>query len=324
MTNWTDWQRHVDYVLETRGRHYAIGDGDGTPLFDLPDPINAGAPEQWMDSPDLEITLSATDPDGSPIRAAEMLVLNDLVGFDPSGQLPTAEEDYTLLFSFRGEDGSTVRRGGVITHTTASDLNNSGIPTEMTIHALNFADCWNTIPAVSWPVAWFNAAPYERTTDESGLEYSREWEMARVEMATRTMFTFKHGPAGFVIRRLAQESLDAAMMTQQDPDGQRWIDDPYMIVEVPAGPDDSPVISLEARDGALWNTVAGQAQNAGLILGARLWWPGDKKVRSWELANSSMEPWQVDITPSEGEPYRQVVEQEFPHPMIVLEVKEAR
>ena len=147
--------------------------------------------------------------------------------------------------------------------------------------------------------------------------------MARVEMATRTMFTFKHGPAGFIIRRLAQESLDAAMMTQQDPDGVRWIDDPRHVVEVPEE-DTSPVISLEAREGSLWDTVAGQAQNAGLILGARLWWPGDPAVRSWELANSSMEPWQVDITPSEGEPYRQVVEQEFPSPMIVLEVKEAR
>ncbi|QQB45308.1 hypothetical protein I6I10_07110 [Corynebacterium glucuronolyticum] len=34
------------------------------------------------------------------------------------------------------------------------------------------------------------------------------------------------GRAGFVIRRLAQESLDAAMFTQLDPDGTRWVDDP--------------------------------------------------------------------------------------------------
>ena len=324
MVDWDSWRRHVDYVIDTRGRWYGLGDSDGNPLFDLPDPL-PGSPsvDQWMSSEDLELSLPAVDEDGEPTRAADLLVLNDLKGFDPSGQLPTAEGDYTLLVAMRGEDGSTVRRGGLITHTDASDPGNTGVPTEMTIHALSFMDVWNTVPAVSWPVAWFKAVPYPQTSDESGLEYSREWEMARVEMATRTMFTFKHGPAGFIIRRLAQESLDAAMMTQQDPDGQRWIDDPYMIVEVPAGPDDSPVISLEARDGNLWETVAAQAQNAGLILGARLYWPGDAPVRSWELANSSMEPWQVDITPSEGEPYRQVVEQEFPHSMIVLEVKEA-
>lgn len=323
MVDWGSWSRHVDHVINTRGRYYGIGDGDGNPLFDLPDPLpGSPAPEQWMAAEDLELSLPAVTPEGAPTRASDLLVLDDLAGFDPSGQLPTAEEQYTLLVAMRGEDGSTVRRGGLITHTDASDPDNTGIPTEMTIHALNFADVWNTAPAVSWPVAWFKAAPYPQISDESGLEYSREWEMARVEMSTRSMFTFKHGPALFVIRRLAQESLDAVMMTQQDPDGTRWVDDPRHVVEVPVGEDTSPVISLEARDGPIWETVAGQAQNAGIILGARLYWPGDNPVRSWELANSSMEPAQVDITPSEGEPYRQIVEQEFPHPMIVMTVKE--
>lgn len=95
-----------------------------------------------------------------------------------------------------------------------------------------------------------------------------------------------------------------------------------MVVEVPAGPDDSPVISLEARDGSLFDTAAGQAGSAGVLLGARLYWPGDLPIRSWELANSSMLPEQVDLTPSQGEPYRQVVEQEFSHSMIVLTVKQ--
>lgn len=322
MVDWDSWQRHVDYVIDTRGRWYGIGDGDGAPLFDLPDPLpGTPAPEQWMASEDLELSLPAVEPDGTPTRSAELLVLNDLKGFDPSGQLPTAEEDYTLLVAMRGEDGAVVRRGGNITHVTDSDPTNAGVGTEMTIFALNFMDAWNTVPAVSWPAAWWRTTPYPRTSDESGLEYEQSWDMARVEMATRATFTYKHGKAGFVIRRLAQESLDAAMMTQQDPDGTRWVDDPYHVVEVPET-DNTPTISLEARDGSLWDTVAGQARNAGVILGARLYWPGDPPVRSWELANSSMTPEQVDITPSQSEPYRQIVEQTFEHPMVVLTVKE--
>lgn len=322
MTNWDSWQKHVNYVIDTRGRWYGIGDGDGSPLFDLPDPLpGSPAPEQWMASEDLELSLPAVEPSGVPNRVSELLVLDELRDFDPSGQLPVAQGDYTLLVALRGDDGTVVRRGGVITHVDAVDPDNSGIPAELTIHALNLMDVWNTIPAVSWPAAWWKATPYRRTSDESGLAYPQAWDMARIELSTRTTFTFKHGPAGFVIRRLAQESLDASMMTQQDPDGTRWVDDPFHVVEVPIV-DTTPEISLEARDGSLWDTVAGQAKNAGVILGARLWWPGDPPVRSWQMANSQMTPQQVDITPSQGEPYRQVVEQTFPHPMVVLTVKE--
>lgn len=321
MTDWESWRRHVDYVVKTRGRWAGIGDGDGNPLFDLPDLTGIGAPEQWMASEDLEVTLPAAGPDGALHRATELLVMDGLRNFDPSGQLAPAEEEYTLLLAMRGNGGKVERRGGVITHADGRDPGGTGQPTELVIHALHFADVWRSTPAVSWPNAWWNATPYPNNSDESGIEYGRAWDMARIELATRSTFVFKHGPAGFVTRRLAQESLDAVMMTQVDPDGTRWVDDPYVVVEVPEV-DTTPDISLEARDGSLWDTVAGQAQNAGLILGARLWWPGDPPVRSWELANSSMEPAQVDLTPSQGDPHRQVVEQTFTHAMIIMTVKE--
>lgn len=321
MTDWESWQKHVDYVIETQGRWYGLGDGDGAPLFDLPAVSSMGAPEQWMSAEDVECEMPAVDADGVLHRAAEILLMDSIAGFDSSGQLPPATEEYTLLMVMRGPDGKVERRGGIITHVDGTDPNSVGIPQTMTIHALNFMDVWNTIPASSWPTAWWKATPYPRSFDESGLAYPQPWDMARVEMATHLTFTFKQGRAGFVIRRLAQESLDAAMMTQQDPGGVRWVDDPYHVVEVPAV-DNSPEISLEARDGSLWDTVAGQAKNAGVLLGCRLWWPGDAPIRSWQLATSSMTPEQVDISPMEGEPYRQVVEQEFPHAMLVLTAEE--
>lgn len=322
MVDWASWQKHVEYVIDTQGRYYGLADGDGTPICDLPDLLpGTTTPEQWMSAEDLTVVMPAAGSDGTLHRATQLLLMDGLTNVDPSGQLPPAEGEYTLVMAMRGEDGMVVRRGGVISHADGDDPNGNGTPTEITIHALNLMDVWNTVPAVSWPNAWWKATPYPRTSDESGLEYSQPWDMARVELATRTTFTFKHGQAGFVIRRLAQESLDAAMMTQQDPDGTRWVDDPYMVVEVPMV-DTTPIISLEARDGSLWDTVATQARNAGVILGARLYWPGDEPVRSWELANSDMEASQVDISPSQGEPHRQIVEQTFDHPMIVMEVKE--
>lgn len=322
MTDWVAWQKHVDYVVRERGRWYGIGDGDGAPLFDLDTPSSQSTPEQWMDSPDLELTLPALTQDGEPTYAVEKLVFEGVKGFDLSGKpIYATEADYTLLVAMPGAAGTLVRRGGLITHTTAVDSENDGLPNEMTIHALNCMDVWNTIPAVSWPAAWWKARPYPRKTDESGIAYQRTWYMARVELATRATFTYKQGKAGFVIRRLAQESLDAAMMTQADPDGTRWVDDPYHVVEVPKV-DGSLEISLEARDGMLWETVAAQAKNAGVVLGAHMWWPGDPPIRCWTPARSTMRPEEVDITPSQGPSARTVAERTFPHAMIVMTVKE--
>ena len=99
------------------------------------------------------------------------------------------------------------------------------------------------------------------------------------------------------------------------------MDDPFHVVEVPEV-DTTPVISLDAADGSLWDTVAAQARNAGVILGARVWWPGDKPVRCWNQATSSMTPAQVDISPSQGASQRTLAYRAFPHAMIVLTVKE--
>ena len=321
MTDWESWQRHVDYVVETRGKWFGIGTGDGEPILTLDVPESQSTPEQWMSSEDLELSFPAIDDGGRLGRAHELLVGDALDHVGGVGKVKVAEGTYSLLVALPGEGGKAVRRGGVITHAEARDPGDTGRATEMTVWALNLMDVWNTTPAPSWPISWYKARPYEVTTDESGIEYSEPRLMARIEMSTRTMFTFKHGPAVFVICRLAQESLDARGFTQADPDGTLWVDDPYHVVEVPEV-DTSQVISLEARDGMLWETCAGQAGNAGIVLGARLWWPGDPPVRSWELADSSMTPQQVDITPSQGDPYRQVVEQTFPHPMVVLTVKE--
>ncbi|WP_156322795.1 hypothetical protein [Corynebacterium deserti] len=268
----------------------------------------------------MEISLPGVRDDGSIQRHAEILIMDAIKEFDPSGQLPPAEDAFYVVSATASQHG-VERKSMRIIYTNADDPDTIGTPQNTTIFGLDLKDIWKMIPAQSWPASWWRATPYERTSDESGLIYPEPWNMAKIQIANRTLFTFKHGQAGFVIRRLAQEALDAAMMTQQDPDGTRWVDDPYHVVEVPEE-DNSPIISLEARDGSLWDTCIGQAQNAGLILGARLWWPGDPPVRSWQLANSSMTPEQVDITPSQGEPYRQIMEQTFPHAMTVLTVKE--
>lgn len=322
-TDWASWRKHVDYVVKTRGRWFGLGDGDGTPFMTLPDPATIGAAEQWAEAEDLVFTMSALAPDYTIHPAAQRLVMGDLGNFSRDGRLPPATEDLTLLVAFPGPDATVVRRGGVITHTDATDADNDGLPQELTINATNAMDAWKTIPAASWPASWWKARPYTRTTDESEIPYAEPWDMARIELATRTTFVWKNGPAGFVIRRLAQESIDVAMATQKDPDGTLWVDDPYHAVEVPEV-DTSPEISLEARDDMLWETVIAQAKNAGIILGAYLWWPGDAPIRTWKPVTSTTPPEEVDITPSQSEAKRPIGHHEYPHAMIVLTAKEVK
>ena len=326
MVDWQAWRKHVERTIDERGRWYGLGNADGEPLLTLPEPLGDGlaAPEQWMEASDIEFKMLAVTPTGELHPAYQRLIGDALDHIDASGRVSVENaEDYTLLAAWRGHDGEIIRRGGLVVNPNAEDPDNDGVPQTLTIPALNAADVWNTIFAVSWPAAWWAAKPYDKTSDESGLKYSRAWRMARVELAGQAMFTFKEGKAGFVIRRLAQESLDAMMMTQADPGGTRWVDDPYHVVEVPEV-DTSPVISLEARDGTLWDTVAAQAKNAGVILGAKMWWPGDAPIRCWNQATSTMKPEQVDISPSAGESKRTLAYRSFPHAMVVLTVKEVK
>lgn len=323
MTDWPSWRKHVDYVVKTQGRWFGLGDGDGTPFMTLPDPSNIAAADQWADTEDLAFTMPALTPDYSPHPAAEKLVMHSIGQFSRDGKLATAIEDLTLLAAFPGPGGRVVRRGGMITHADATDEDNDGRPQELTINATSVMDAWKTVVAVSWPAAWWRARPYTRTEDEAGITYTEPWDMARVELATRTTFVWKHGPAGFVIRRLAQESLDACMATQKDPDGTIWVDDPYHVVEVPEN-DTSPEISLEARDEMLWETVIDQARNAGIVLGAHIWWPGDPPIRTWKPVKSTAKPDEVDITPSQGASKRPVGKYSFPHAMTVLTAKEVK
>lgn len=323
MTDWQSWRRHVDYVVATRGRWFGLGDGDGNPILTLPDPDDIDTPEQWAESEDLSFTMPALTPDYTTHPAAERLVTSAIGIFSRDGKLSTAIEDLTLLAAYPGPGGRVQRRGGVITHADGLDEDNDGRIAEITISATNIMDVWKTTVAASWPAAWWRARPYERRDDEAGIRYTEPWDIARIELAIRTTFVWKHGHAGFVIRRLAQESLDANMATQKDPDGTVWVDDPYHVVEVPET-DTSPEISLEARDDMLWETVIAQAQNAGIILGAYLWWPGDPAIRTWKPVKSTAKPDEVDITPSQGPSKRPVAKHSFPHAMVVLTAKEVK
>lgn len=319
MTDWQSWNRHVDYIIDTQGAWYGIGDGDGAPLLTLPGPLEESAPKVWMSREDMTITIPAAGEHGLHVVAGR-LVSPRLIKIGPDGRMiPATDEELTFLTADRGPNGTVIRRGGVISHADADDPSNTGAPETITIYALDLMDVWHSWPAPSWPLSWWETTIRDYTTDESGVDYTTARHMGLVEMATRADGYTKFGPAETVIRELVQESLDAAAKTQTDPDGTPWVDRPHHIIDLVETGRDSPDVYIEVRDEYLWDTVSTQASNAGVLLGYRLWWPGDPPIRSYELAHSDMSVEQVNLSPPDGsQPHRQVVEQTFDRPMVVL------
>ena len=318
MTDFVSWNRTVDWIINTQGRWYGIGTGDGEPIMTLPEPLEpSSAPKVWMSMQDIKVTIP-TQGEHGPHATVDRLITQHLTRVDGGLFVPATDEELTLMVADRGRNGTVVRRAGVISHAVGHDPDDAGMPVSMTIHAADLMEVWHTWPCPSFPLSWWMTTMREYTTDESGVAYTTPRQLALVEMATTADGYTKYGPAETVIRELIQQSLDAVASTTTDPDGTLWVDNPFHVVDLAPTGNPSKGIYIEVRDGTLWETISPQAQNAGVLLGYRVWWPGDPPVRSWQLANSTMTPEQVDLTPEVGLPYRQVVDQTFEHPMIVL------
>lgn len=99
-----DWVKHVNWVIEERGRWVGVGDGDGKPLWSLPGPVVEALPDQWSAAEDLEVTVPATLAGGEVAPWTQALVIGGLGGFDESGKAhAVADVDYTLLLLLRSD-----------------------------------------------------------------------------------------------------------------------------------------------------------------------------------------------------------------------------
>lgn len=309
--DWESWAKHVNYVVATDGYWIGLCDGDGSPVMDLPALVSGQEAAQWMSAPDIAVTIPRAGLVAES-QAADLLVKRFVDNLDSSGRFQAADdEDWVLGLAVRGPAGGVRRTACVITHATQDETGDL-----VTIHAENIMKVWETWPCPSWPLSWWETNMSEFTTDESQIPYTTPRMMTLVEMATVIDGYARRGPAESTIREIVQESLDVAARTQPVVGGGVWLDDPYHVVDCRDNGRESPEVIIRLDDSTLWETLAARAQQAGVLLGARVWWPGDPPVRCYAPATSDMTPEQVNLRG----PHRPIEERVFPHAMIVLTV----
>lgn len=316
MIRWPDWVKHVDRVVEKQGIWIGLCDGDGSPIVDIPRPAGAVDVTQWMAASSLSVTIPKHGSYG-PNRVGALLMDEFVWQVDDSGRFIAANgADYCLGFAVPGKDG--VRRSaGIITHVTEDEAGEY-----LTIHAESVQKIWESWPAPSYPLSWWLTQMEDYRTDESGVPYATPRTMSLVEMATVADGYTRRGPAEQTIREIVQESLDVVGSTQRDPDGTLWVDDPYVVMEVDSRFNtDSPEVLIRVNDGTLWEVLSGPAQAAGVLLGARVWWPGDPGFYLYEPVSSLADPDEVNLRTHIRMPHW---DDSFQHAMVLLTAKQMK
>ena len=135
---------------------------------------------------------------------------------------------------------------------------------------------------MSAPITWQTSfRRFERDwvgPENTKVTFSRPRELAGMKMVTVADGATLDGPAEATIRRLIAESLAAAVRVAGITK-----DLPIQVATTPAGRP-SPRILLRPTDGPLLEEIAQPAAAAGVIITARMWWPGDTPIVGLTLA----------------------------------------
>ena len=167
-----------------------------------------------------------------------------------------------------------------VTHTVARG--DADAPATLTIHGVGLTKLLSRFPAMSAPTTWQTSfRRFERDwvgPENTKVAFSRPRELAGMKMVTVADGATLDGPAEATIRRLIAESLAAAFRVAGITK-----DLPIQVATTPTGRP-SPRILLRPTDGPLLEEIAQPAAAAGVIITARMWWPGDPPVTGLVLS----------------------------------------
>ena len=195
----------------------------------------------------------------------------------PEGRLvPVADRTRFVAI----ERAGVPRRVYWVTHTVARG--DADAPATLTIHGVGLTKLLSRFPAMSAPTTWQQSfRRFERDwvgPENTKVAFSRPRELAGMKMVTVADGATLDGPAETTIRRLIAESLAAAFRVAGIT-----TDPPIQVLTTPTGRS-SPRILLRPTDGPLLEEIAQPAAAAGVIITARMWWPGDPQVTGLALS----------------------------------------
>ena len=277
MIDWTTHRKHREQIIADTGQWVGLLDADGNPLMDLPPVVSMVAPEARNDPGSLELTVLCRSTRGIIHPVVTELVAEQLGVLSPEGKLvPVADRTRYVAIEREG----VPRRVFWATHTVARG--DAEAPATLTIHGVGLTKLLSRFPAMSAPTTWRSLFKrFERDwvgPENTKVVFSRPRDLAGMKMVTVADGATLDGPAEATIRRLIAESLDAAFRVAGITK-----DLPIQVATTPTGRP-SPRILLRPTDGPLLEEIAQPAAAAGVIITARMWWPGDPQATGLTLA----------------------------------------
>lgn len=277
MIDWTGHRRHREQTIADTGQWVGLLDADGNPLMDLPPVVSMVAPEARNDPGSLELTVLCRSRRGIIHPVVTELVAEQLGVLSPEGRLvPVADQTRFVAI----ERAGVPRRVYWVTHTVARG--DADAPATLTLHGVGLTKLLSRFPAMSAPATWQQSFKrFERDwvgPENTTLVFSTPRQLAGMKMVTVADGATLDGPAEATIRRLIAESLDAAFRVAGITK-----DLPIQVATTPTGRP-SPRILLRPTDGPLLEEIAQPAAAAGVIITARMWWPGDLPIVGLTLA----------------------------------------
>lgn len=266
MYDWTNFLSHIAAVVADRGQAIWLHDEDGVPICALPPEIEMVARSTRNAVQELELKISARTSAGQPHRVVNELIADGLGKTDTTGRLVPNGDHARLIVIFRENFRACFR----VTHATAAG-DDPVSPETITIFGLDELGFLEALPCPSIPGTW-GKEPFKDFPRDEGAEFSQPLRMRPISLAAQADGFVVAGPADRVIRDLITRSLRAVWETVEPP-----ITEPPVVVDQQLTGRQSPHVLIRPQDNSILETVAAVAKNAGVVITATLWLPGDEQ-----------------------------------------------
>ncbi|CAB0575891.1 hypothetical protein CIP107578_00758 [Corynebacterium diphtheriae] len=260
MTDFENWRKHINRVIEDDGVWVGLLDENWHPICDVP---VAKLKESRTRMAAGQITADVIV--GEHSQVVDELVAEGLGDTDQQGYFVARNVvERSLCVQRKGERG---RHAYFIPMVAAQTRDK---PVGLQLPGAGMLQLLEATPCPSIPIRW--EPKFKTWNEDAGAKYKKPRVYSPVEFAEKADGYTVHGPAVQTIRALVQDSIDAVCSMMG------WSGKPHMAVEWSQVVNDDREVFIRPQDESIWQTIADTARIAGVEIDAYLWWPGDDPV----------------------------------------------
>lgn len=277
--NWDSHKRHREYVAKHHGQWIGLLDNNGTPLMDLPAPVEMRAGSSRNAPANIELTIPVAGAAGATHPIVGELIADNLGKTTASGELAPVMDKTLFLAVERA--GAPRRTYWVVMATVKGEDR----PQTLTIQGVDCLKLLTRMPAMSSPDSWRNN--FARITrdwvgdSQQGSTLSRARWVCGVDMFGSTIQSSQQGAAFDVIGQMLTQCLQAAFRLAGITSNY-----PIQVAHYPQGR--GRMLLLRREDKSLLETIMPAAIAAGINIKASMWLPKDPPVAGLQLTQPTV------------------------------------